>query len=91
MSSINNGGGYIMALDLNDMSGVVIVLVTTGIVLGIGLTVLESFVGATSGSVATSVNDTANAIGDFGTSWLPIIVTVTASVIVLGLVLRAFR
>lgn len=80
-----------MALDLNDMSGVVIVLVTTGIVLGIGLTVLESFVGATSGSVATSVNDTANAIGDFGTSWLPIIVTVTASVIVLGLVLRAFR
>lgn len=80
-----------MALDLNDMSGVVIVLVTTGIVLGIGLTVLESFVGATTGSAATSVNDTANAIGDFGTSWLPIIVTVTASVIVLGLVLRAFR
>lgn len=73
------------------MSGVVIVLVTTGIVLGIGLTVLDSFVSATSGTAATAVNDTNNALGTFGSDWLPIIVTVTASVIVLGLVLRAFR
>lgn len=81
------------ALRLGDMQGVVLVLVVAAIVLGLGLTVLASFQDALTVNTTAynSTGDTITAIGTLGSTWYSIIVTVVASVIILGLVINAFR
>ncbi len=78
---------------LGNIQGIILTLVVAAIVLGVGLTVLDSFSGAlTAGSQAQlATANTTVALGDFGDTWFTIIVTVSASVIILGLILRAFR
>jgi len=77
------------AVGLNQLSGVVLVLVVAAITLGLGLTVLQSFSSATSGTAGSAVNATITAVGALGTTWFSIIVTVTAAVIILGLIIRS--
>lgn len=81
------------SLRLGDMQGVVLVLVVAAIVLGLGLTVLNSFQGALTANTTAynATGDTITAIGSLGSTWYSIIVTVVASVIILGLVINAFR
>jgi len=74
---------------LNQLSGVVLVLVVAAITLGLGLTVLQSFSSATTGTAGTSVNATIAAVGALGSTWFSIIVTVVAAVIILGLIIRS--
>ena len=76
-------------IGLNQLSGVVLVLVVSAITLGLGLTVLQSFSTATSGTAGTAVNATITAVGTLGTTWFSIIVTVVAAVIILGLIIRS--
>jgi len=77
------------SMGLNQLSGVVLVLVVAAITLGLGLTVLQSFSAATTGTAGTAVNDTITAVGALGSTWFSIIVTVVAAVIILGLIIRS--
>lgn len=85
MSKMNKKGN----IGLNQLSGVVLVLVVSAITLGLGLTVLQSFSSATTGTAGTAVNATITAVGTLGTTWFSIIVTVVAAVIILGLIIRS--
>ena len=78
-----------MAMGINQLSAVILVLVVAAITLGLGLTVLQSFVSATSGSAQSATNATLNAVGTLGSTWFPIVVTVVAAVIILGLIIRS--
>jgi|TARA_R100001530_G_C4321481_1_gene156062 hypothetical protein len=85
MQKLNKKG----SMGLNQLSGVVLVLVVSAITLGLGLTVLQSFSAATTGTAGTAVNATITAVGTLGTTWFSIIVTVVAAVIILGLIIRS--
>ncbi len=63
-----------MAMGINQLSAVILVLVVAAITLGLGLTVLQSFVSATTGSAQTATNATLNAVGTLGSTWFPIVV-----------------
>ena len=79
-------------MNLGDMYPAVLTIVLIGIVLGVGILVLDEF-GQTSGiggSASTAVNSTRDAVDDFVT-WIPVIVIVIAAAIILGLVMRSFR
>lgn len=78
-----------MALGLADIYGIVLTLVLAGIILGIGLYVLDSVMDQLTGQAATSVNETITALGGFST-WFTIIVVVAAAAIIIGLVMRSF-
>lgn len=79
------------AVGINQLSGVVLVLVVAAITLGLGLTVLDSFTSAlTAGSTAyNATSATTTAVGALGSTWFSIIVTVVAAVIILGLIIRS--
>ncbi len=77
-------------MGIGDLYPAVLALVLVGIVLGIGLTVLNSFLGQLNSTTAayTAVNNTIIGIATFPT-WISIIVTVIAAAIILGLVLHS--
>lgn len=80
------------AFGLADMSSIAIVLMVTGIVIGIGVYVLAtmgSTLSSTSAAASTIVNDTSTAVGSFA-DWLPIIVVISAAAIILGIIGLAF-
>jgi len=78
-------------LGLGDLYPAIMTLVLVGILLGVGLIVLDKFLetGAMSQTANSSVNETIKALGDFS-GWFSIIVVVIAAAIILGLVLRSF-
>ncbi len=70
----------------------VLLLVLVGMVLGVGVLVLDKFA-QTSGvtaTAATAINNTRDAITPIATTWLPLIVTVAALAIIMTLVVRSF-
>ena len=80
-------------LGINDMFPIIVTLVLVGVVLGVGLVVLQNFQDASSVTgtdAATAINDTQNALGDFAADWLPIIVIAIAAAIILALVISGF-
>ena len=70
----------------------VLLLVLVGMILGVGIIVLDKFSQSTGiGAVAEeSLNDTKDAIAEISTSWLPLIVIVGVLAIILTLVIRSF-
>ena len=74
---------------LGDMYPAVLTIVLIGIVLGVGLYVLDKFEDNMSGDAATAVNTTIAGLDDFA-SWIAIIVVVIAAAVVLGVVLSSF-
>lgn len=81
-------------MKLGDMYGVVLTLVLVGLLLGIGMLVLQNFQdasGVTGTDAATAINDTQTAVATLASTWLPIIVVIIAAAIILGLVIRSFR
>lgn len=79
-------------MQLGDMYPAVLTLVLIGIVIGVGVIVLDQF-GSTAGigsQAATAINGTRDAVDDFVT-WLPVIIIIIAAAIILGLVMRSFR
>jgi hypothetical protein len=79
------------AIGINQLSGVVLVLVVAAITLGLGLTVLDSFTSAlTVNTIAYNATQaTTAAVGALGSTWFSIIVTVVAAVIILGLIINS--
>lgn len=79
-------------MELKDLYGFVLLLVLVGMILGVGVLVLDKFA-ATSGLTANAVeaiNETVNAITPIATTWLGLIVTVGVLAIILFLVIRSF-
>lgn len=79
-------------MQLGDMYPAVLTIVLIGIVIGVGVIVLDQF-GQASGvgvQASTAVNSTRDAVDDFVT-WIPVIVIIIAAAIILGLVMRSFR
>ena len=79
-------------MELGDLYQLVLMLVLVGMILGVGILVLDKF-GATSGVTATAgdaLNDTRDALATISTSWLTLIVTVAVLAIILTLVIRSF-
>jgi hypothetical protein len=72
---------------LAGLQGVIWTLVIIGIMLVVGLTVLDNLMDTTdSGSTAESAaNDTINAVADVA-DWLPVIVVIIIAAVILGLV-----
>lgn len=79
-------------MSIGDMYPVVLSLVLVGMIIGIGILILDKF-GQTSGigsTASTAINNTRDAVDDFVT-WIPVIVLVVAAAIILGLVINSFR
>jgi hypothetical protein len=79
-------------MDVGDLYQFVLLLVLIGMILGVGILVLDKFA-ASSGVTATAgvaINDTRDAITPIASTWLPLIVTVAVLAIILTLVIRSF-
>lgn len=79
-------------MELGDLYQLVLMLVLVGMILGVGILVLDKFA-ATSGiteDASTSLNNTRDAISSISSSWLTLIVTVAVLAIILTLVIRSF-
>ena len=75
-----------------DLYQYILLFVLIGMVLGIGVLVLDKFM-ATSGMSNNSIetiNGTINALKPVSTSWLPIIITVAVLAVILTLIVGAF-
>ena len=79
-------------MEVGQLYQFVLLLVLIGMILGVGVLVLDKF-GSSSGvsSVAsTTINATRDSITPIATTWLPLIVTVAVLAIILTLVIRSF-
>lgn len=79
-------------MNLGDLYPAILTLVLVGMILGVGLIVLDKF-SQTSGigtTAATAINTTIEGIDDFPT-WIATIVVIIAAAVVIGLVIRSFR
>lgn len=79
-------------MDVGDLYGFVLLLVLVGMILGVGILVLDQF-GQSTGittTAQTAINQTRDAIGDIPELWLPLIVTIAVLAIILVLVIRSF-
>lgn len=79
-------------MDVGDLYQFVLLLVLIGMILGVGVLVLDRFAGSTgvTTTAATAINNTRDAITPIASTWLPLIVTVAVLAIILGLVIRSF-
>ncbi len=76
-------------LTLGDMYPAVLTIVLVGLVLGVGLYVLDQFADNMTGTANETVQDVITGLSGFST-WIAIIVTVIAAAIVLGAVMTSF-
>ena len=79
-------------MDIGDLYQFVLLIVLVGMILGVGILVLDSFAGTSgvSTTAATALNNTRDAMTPIASTWLPLIVTVAALAIILALVIRSF-
>lgn len=79
-------------MEVGQLYQFVLVIVLVGMVIGVGVLVLDKFA-ATTGVTATAetaLNDSRDAIATIASDWLPIIVIVGALAVILFLVIRSF-
>ena len=79
-------------MEVGDLYQFVLLLVLIGLILGVGILVLDKF-SASSGVTSTAssaINSTRDALTPIATTWLPLIVTVAVLAIILTLVIRSF-
>jgi len=79
-------------MEINELYQFVLLLVMIGMILGVGIIVLDSFSTST-GITATAglaINNTRDAITPIASTWLPLIVTIVVLAIILTLVIRSF-
>ena len=79
-------------MEIGQLYQLVLLLVMVGMILGVGVLVLDKF-GSTAGIGSTAsdaINDTRDAITPIASTWLPLIVTVAVLAIILTLVIRSF-
>jgi len=70
----------------------VLLLVLVGMILGVGILVLDKFSGSSGVTTAaqTALNATRTELGTIATTWLGLIVTIAILAIILTLVIRSF-
>ena len=79
-------------MEIGNLYQLVLLLVLVGMILGVGVLVLDSFA-QTSGltvTTITAINNTRDAITPIASTWLGLIVTVAVLAIILTLVIRSF-
>ena len=79
--------------ELGNLYGFVLMLVLIGMILGVGVLILDKFA-ATEGLTDTTIqviNDTRDAISPIASTWLTLIVTIVVLAIILVIVVRSFR
>jgi hypothetical protein len=79
-------------MELQQLYGAALLLVLVALVIGVGVLVLDKF-SSTSGVTAAAqiaLNGSRDAISGLSTNWMPLIVTIVALAIILGLVIGAF-
>ena len=79
-------------MEVGNLYVIVLSLVMVGMILGVGILVLDKF-GATTSitkNTQTVLNNTRDSITSIGSTWLPLIVTVVVLAIILTLVIRSF-
>jgi len=79
-------------MDISDLYQFVLLLVLVGMILGVGILVIDKFASTSGVSVdaQTALNNTVDAMAPIASTWLPLIVTVAALAIILTLVIRSF-
>jgi len=79
-------------MEVGNLYNFVLLVVLVGMILGVGIIVLDNFASSTgvSTTAATALNNTRDAMTPIASTWLPLIVTVAVLAIVLTLVIRSF-
>jgi len=79
-------------MDIAGLYNFVLLIVLVGILGGVGVLLLDKFTtssGVTS-TAQTSINGTRDAVGEIGSTWMSLIVTIGVLAVILVLVLRSF-
>ena len=79
-------------MELGDLYQFVLMLVLVGMIIGVGVLVLDEF-GSSAGisaTASTSINAARDAISPIATTWLTLIVTIVILAIILTIVIRSF-
>jgi hypothetical protein len=79
-------------MEVGELYQFVLLLVLVGMILGVGILVLDKFSTSTGVTSAASLalNNTRDAIAGISSTWLGLIVTVAVLAIILTLVIRSF-
>lgn len=79
-------------MNVGDLYQFVLLVVLIGMLLGVGIVVLDNFQGATgvTATAGVAINNTRDAITPIASTWLPLIVTVAVLAIILTLVIKSF-
>lgn len=79
-------------MDVGDLYQFVLLLVLIGMLLGVGIVVLDNFSSSTgvTSTAGTAINETRDALTPIASTWLPLIVTVAVLAIILTLVIKSF-
>ena len=79
-------------MELQNLYPLVLTIVLIGMILGVGILVLDKFQEAntTSAAANTSLTGTVTAMSPIATTWLPLVITVAVLAIILVLVIRSF-
>jgi len=79
-------------MEIGQLYQFVLLIVLVGMILGVGILVIDKF-SQTSGITYTSqlaLNGTRDAMAPIASTWLPLIVTISALAIIMVLVIRSF-
>lgn len=78
-------------MEIGELYQFVLLIVLVGMILGVGILVVDNFSTSTSVTQAqTALNATRDAMSPIATTWLPLVVTVAVLSIILVLVIRSF-
>lgn len=79
-------------MELKQLYPLVLIIVLIGMILGVGILVLDKFQEAnqTSAAANTSLAGTVTAMAPIASTWLPLVITVAVLAIILVLVIRSF-
>ena len=79
-------------MEFNQLYSFVLMIVLVGMLIGVGIVVLDNFTVATGvgAKASAAVNATRDSITPIASTWLPLIVTVSVLAIILTLVIRSF-
>lgn len=78
-------------MQINELYSFVLLIVLVGMILGVGILVLDNFADSANNAAAEGViTNTSASLGPIASTWLPLIVTVSVLAIILTLVIRAF-
>ena len=78
--------------ELQNLYGFVLMLVLIGLIIGVGVLILDKFAatGGLTDTTISAINDARDAITPIASTWLTLIVTIVVLAIILTIVIRSF-